>query len=228
MTEILDTLTSYENHGSPGLLSTEAIPGESDLLSGLRRGEPWAFETLVKTHGSRLLGVARRLMRDEEAARDVVQDAFLSAFRSLKTFKGESRLGTWLHRIVVNAALMRQRARRRKPEESIEPLLPTFAADGHHREAVGEWRAPQELGLLRNETRALVHACINQLPESYRTILILRDIEELDTAEAAGALGISATAAKIRLHRARQALRALLAPHFAPEGTKKLNPAAEG
>jgi len=190
---------------------------ESDLVAGLRRGEEWAFETMVKTHAPRLLAVARRLVRDEEDARDVVQDAFLAAFRSFSRFKGESRIGTWLHRIVVNGALMRLRTRRRKPEEPIEPLLPTFSADGHHRARVLEWRPPQEAELERNETRALLQACISRVPEGHRTILILRDVEELDTAEAARLLGITPAAAKIRLHRARQALRTLLAPHFASQ-----------
>lgn len=187
---------------------------ESDLVAGLRKGEGWAFDLLVKKHGPRLLAVARRLVRDEEDARDVVQEALLCAFRSLNAFKAEARISTWLHRIVVNSALMRLRTRRRKPEEPIEPLLPTFSDDGHHHPRVSNWQLPQDRQIERDETRRLVRSCISRLPESYRTILILRDIEELDTSEAARFLEISVAAAKIRLHRARQALRTLLAPYY--------------
>jgi RNA polymerase sigma-70 factor (ECF subfamily) len=201
------------------VMGSERVPvttcaEELDLVARLRAGDEPAFETLVNRYGARLLAVARRFLRDEEEARDAVQDAFLSAFRSVRSFKAESRISTWLHRIVVNVALMRLRTRRRKPEESLEPLLPTFSEDGHHQWPVLPWRATVETELERKETAALVRAGIDRLPESYRTVLILRDFEELDTEETARLLGISLTAAKIRLHRARQALRAELAPHF--------------
>ncbi len=94
--------------------------GEDGLLERLRSGDDAAFEQLVREHGGRMLAVARRFLRQEEDARDAVQDAFLSAYRALEDFEGNARLSTWLHRIVVNAALMKLRTRRRKPERSIE------------------------------------------------------------------------------------------------------------
>src|SRR6266542_4025914 len=97
---------------------------EQILVMRLKAGDAEAFEEVVRTLGGRLLAVARRFLRDEEAARDAVQDAFLSAFRAIQGFDGHSQLSTWLHRIVVNAALMRMRVRERRPEQSIEPLLP--------------------------------------------------------------------------------------------------------
>jgi hypothetical protein len=97
---------------------------EAQLLEGLRRGENGAFETLVRQYGSRLLAVARRLLGNEHDAQDVLQEAFLSAFKAIDQFTGNAKLSTWLHRIVVNAALMKLRGRRRRPEESIEDLLP--------------------------------------------------------------------------------------------------------
>lgn len=198
------------------LAHESARPDESDLVVRLKRGEDEAFEVLVKTYGARLLSVARRLLRDEDAARDALQDGFLAAFRSFRSFKAESRLSTWLHRIVVNAALMKLRSRRRKPEESLEPLLPTFAEDGHHAQPIEPWRASPdpELQAERSELRTLLRDRIDRLPESYRAVLVLRDLEELDTAEVAELLSITEAAVKIRLHRARQALRALLAPHL--------------
>jgi RNA polymerase sigma-70 factor (ECF subfamily) len=185
------------------------------LIARLKEGDEAAFAQLVRTQGSRLLAVAQRFLRNEEDARDVVQDAFLAAFRSIEGFQEESRISTWLHRITVNAALMKLRARRRKPEEPIEELLPNFLENGHRADVGPPWKEAADIALQRRETRVLVRDCIDRLPESYRTVLLLRDIEELDTEEAAQLLGITPNAVKVRLHRARQALRTLLDRHFA-------------
>jgi RNA polymerase sigma-70 factor, ECF subfamily len=195
---------------------TNVISDEQSLLSRLRAGEDAAFEELVRTYSPRLLGLARRIVGNDEDARDVIQDALLSAFRSIDRFQGNARLGTWLHRIVVNTALMKLRRRRRKPEESIEPLLPAFQSDGHFAEQFSVWTASEgaDVALSRTETRELVRRLIDQLPDSFRTVLLLRDIEGLDTEETARLLDTTPNAVKIRLHRARQALRTLLAPHF--------------
>jgi RNA polymerase sigma-70 factor (ECF subfamily) len=160
--------------------------------------------------------VARRILTIEEDARDAVQDAFISAFRSLDRFEGQARLSTWLHRIVVNTALMKLRRRKRKPEEPLEPLLPAYKDDGHQAIEPVEWSEPVDVALERDEVRAYVRAQVDRLPENYRTVLLLRDIEELTTPEAAAALGISENAVKIRLHRARQALRTLIDQRFRP------------
>src|SRR5262245_34320956 len=153
---------------------------EADLLVRLRAGEPAAFETLVRANASPMLAVAQRLLRNEEDARDAVQEAFLSAFRAFHQFDGASRLSTWLHRIAVNAALGRLRKQKRHPEQPIEDFLPTFQDDGHHRDRpVAAWTDSGVAVLERKETRALVRDAIDQLPEAYRTVLLLRDIEEM-------------------------------------------------
>ncbi|MGH9371437.1 MAG: sigma-70 family RNA polymerase sigma factor, partial [Vicinamibacterales bacterium] len=121
----------------------------------------------------------------------------------------------WLHRVAINAALMRLRTRRRRPEEPLEPLLPSYQDDGHHVEQFRSWDEPADDALARRRRHALVRASIDRLPENYRTVLLLRDIEEVGTEETAAMLGISVNAVKIRLHRARQALRTLLDPHYA-------------
>jgi RNA polymerase sigma-70 factor, ECF subfamily len=190
---------------------------ESALIERLRAQEEAACEELVRVHSGRLLSVARRMLRNEEDARDVVQEGFLSAFRAIQRFNGDCRLSTWLHRIVVNAALMKIRTRSRRPEESIEDMLPRFLEDGHHAEPTSDWGSANAL-LEQRETRERVRAAIDQLPESYRTVLMLRDIEELDTAETAQLLGLTPNTVKIRLHRARQALAKVLEPSFRPGG----------
>ena len=183
---------------------------DTDLVASLRGGDAAAFEALVRQHGGRMLATARRMVPVEEDARDVVQEALLSAFRSIRSFEGTARLSTWLHRIVVNAALMKLRSRRRRREDSIEDLLPRFTDDGHFAEAVTPWEADADALIERHETRAAVRRAIAMLPEPYRIVLVLRDIEELDTDETAAALGLRTNAVKTRLHRARQALRTLL------------------
>lgn len=188
---------------------------ERDLVSRLRGGDERAFERLVREQGGRLLSVARRFLQDEEEARDAVQECFLSAYRALDRFDQGSRLSTWLHRIVINACLMRLRSRRRKPEDPIEDLLPKFQADGHQvNHPTTEWEGSAETLLTRSQTRSIVRQAIDHLPESYRAVLLLRDIEEFSTEETAKSLGVTENAVKIRLHRARQALRGLLEPHF--------------
>jgi len=193
--------------------SSHGFDDEDALLAGLRAGDEAAFAELVGRYSTRLLAVTRRLLNQEQDAQDALQDAFLSAFRSLATFDGDSSLATWLHRIAVNAALMKLRSRRRKPEQPIDDLLPTYLDDGHRRDPGPAWKALAS-DAERAETRELVRRCIAQLPDSYRVVLVLRDIEELDTAAVAQQLGIEVGAVKTRLHRARQALRTLLDPHF--------------
>jgi len=190
------------------------VEDETALIAQLRAGDEAAFEQVVRLYGGRLLAVARRIVGTEEDARDVVQDAFLNAFRSLDRFEGNAKLSTWLHRIAVNAALMKLRTRKRKPEQSIESMLPSFLDDGHHQERFQSWDEPVDKVMERKEARELVRQQIDALPDGYRTVLVLRDIEGLDTEETAKVLGLSVNATKIRLHRARQALRTLLAPHF--------------
>lgn len=196
------------------LRGAEGRPEDAALLARLRAGEQAAYEELVRSYGGRLLAVARRFLRSEEDARDAVQDAFLSAFRNIERFEGQARLSTWLHRIVVNAALMRLRTRRRRPETPIEELLPSFLEDGHMARPAAPWRRTDADPAELNQLRSLLLDKIQELPEGYRNVLVLRDIEDLDTEETAELMGLSTGAVKTRLHRARQALRALLDPHL--------------
>jgi len=190
------------------------------LLARLRRGDEAAFAILVHQHSGRMLATARRLLGSEDDAREAVQEAFVSAARSIGSFVGGSKLSTWLHRIVVNAALMKLRGQRRRAEEPIDDLLPRFDFEGHHLAAPATWETPADVRLERHETRAAVRRCINRLPERYRTVLLLRDIEDLDTAETADRLGVTRNTVKTRLHRARQALRTLLERNFVCDASR--------
>lgn len=188
---------------------------EADLLGLLQLGDPAATERFVREHTGRCLAVARRVLSNEADAMDAVQDAFASFFRALPTFNAQSRLSTWLHRIVVNAALMRRRARARRPEVAIEDLTPKYAGDGHRVDPQPAWQASAEELAASAEVREIVRDRIAQLPDEYRNVIWMRDIEGLDTHQTAEALGATPGAIKTRLHRARQALRTLLESEFA-------------
>ena len=192
----------------------EADPTGTDaiLLAGLRSHNQQALEEMVRRLGGRLLVTARHILRSEADACDALQDAFLCAFKSIDTFKGDSQLWTWLHRILVNSALMRLRAKRRCAEADggdIDKLLPRF-------DAAGDWidesvhSVPADVLFEASETGALVRQCIDLLPDNYRIVLILRDIEELPTEEVASLVDVTPSNIKVRVHRARQALKALL------------------
>lgn len=188
------------------------LADEERLLEGLRRRDEAAYEALVRAYGGRMLIAARRLLPSEEDARDAVQEAFLSAFRSVGRFKGDAKLSTWLHRIVVNAALMRIRYQKRRPETKLDDLLPSFKQDGHFDAITPVWHVTGEDEMIREETRALVRSKIDELPRDYRNVIRLRDVEGLSTDEAAKVLDTNTNVVKVRLHRARQALRTLLEP----------------
>jgi RNA polymerase sigma-70 factor (ECF subfamily) len=211
------TLDAADDLRGPSARVTTESAADQELIEGLRCGSGQAFERLVREQGPRMLATARRLLRCEHDAHDAVQDALLSAYRNVHTFTGASRLSTWLNRVVINASLMRRRSRRRfEREESLpDGLLPQFDADGRHALAVPPWRDEPSNGDASSlaaaaELRARVRSCIDELPDAYRTVVLIRDIEGLDTAEAAATLGCSEGNVKTRLHRARQALRTLL------------------
>jgi RNA polymerase sigma-70 factor (ECF subfamily) len=192
----------------------ETTNSDEALVARLKAQDESAYEEVVRLYGGRMLAVARRFLQQEQDAQDAVQDAFLSAFKAIDKFEGSSKLSTWLHRIVVNAALMKLRSRQRHPERPIEDLLPKFDTEGH-RHADG-WATTIDTTARDRETREFVRQKINELPDSYRTVLLLRDIEELSTDEAATQLGITPGAVKTRLHRARLALRELIDGHLSP------------
>ena len=187
---------------------------ESALIEGIRAGDERAFDLLVRRDSGRLLAITRRILGNEDDAREAVHEAFISAYRARTQFQAGARVSTWLHRIAINAALMKLRSRRRRSEDAIDDLLPRFLPNGHHVEKFHSWSEPVDVALARQETAAAVREAIQKLPESFRTVLLLRDIEGLSTDETAAMLETTPNAVKIRLHRARLALRTLLAPVF--------------
>ncbi len=167
-------------------------------------------------HAERLLAVAYRIVRDRDDARDVVQEAFLAAWCALERFEGRSRLSTWVHRIVVNAALMKLRTGQcRRETSAASPLARATPLVEEVCEKGADLVAAE---VERREVRILVRRCIERLPQRYRSVVLLRDIAELDTRAAAHVLAVSPNAVKVRLHRARRELRALVSGLLATFG----------
>lgn len=199
-------------HAVSAIEGTTTIDGEQETLDGLRNGGAAGAERFVRQHIGWMRALAFRMLGDPGLADDCVQDAFIKAFRNIGDFEGRSSLKTWLHRITVNEALMKLRSVERRREDPIDDLLPEFDQNQCRIEAPwGSIPTPAEL-LERKSTRTLVVSKIQELPEDYRIVLQLRDIEELTTTEAAELLGISESNVKVRLHRARAAFKRLLEP----------------
>lgn len=193
---------------------------DAALVERLRGGDPTGVEGLMERYASRVYRVARGITRCDEDAEEVVQDVFLSVARKIDSFEGRAALGTWIYRIAANAALIKRRGKRFEQEVSLENHLPTFRDDGH-REGdraflLADWSQSPEQELLSGETRRILNQALDDLPDQYRAVLILRDVEGLSNEETAEALGESVASVKSRLHRARMALRERLTGHLAP------------
>jgi RNA polymerase sigma-70 factor (ECF subfamily) len=188
-----------------------AEDGDEVLAARAAAGEDQAFEALVARYEGRVYRLARRLTSESDAP-DVLQEAFLAAYRGLSGFRGESRFSTWLYRIVTNTALMHRRARARRPAESLEGFLPRFDEEGRHAAEPADLEAASRADELldRRLLAEKAQAGLDRLPELYRDAFVLRDLEELTTEEVGELLGLSAAAVRQRVHRARLMLRGYL------------------
>lgn len=208
------TISSATSSRRPMHATDEHHQNEASLVARLQAGEDRAFDELAEEYSGRLYATARRMLGNDQDAQDAVQEAMLGAFQSIHKFEGGSKLSTWLTRITINKCLMRLRTKRRKPECSIDALLPTFKEDGHPTHWTPHWRPSDDAHDQRTELHAKVREKIEELPENYRTVLLLRDVQQLSTEDVAEALGDTPNAVKVRLHRARQALKTLLDPYM--------------
>ena len=176
------------------------------------QGREAQAEIIVRDNIAWMLALSERILRDRGLAEDAVQEAFIAAFRGLDNFEQRSTLKTWLHRITVNASLTKLRQLKRLAEKSIDEYLPEFDRHACRVEARWTYLAPLEEVLENDDLRATVRETIDALPESYGIVLQLRDIEGYDTNEVAELLEISTANVKVRLHRARAAIKKLLEP----------------
>ena len=182
------------------------------MIKKLINGDPRVVEIFVRENTPWMLRVARQILSDHSLTEDAVQNAFTNIFSKLTNFEQRSKLTTWMHRIVINEALALLRKRKQNKEEFAEELLPEFYKNGCRIEPTWQkTKTPEEIIQQASANKKILEL-INNLPSQYRLIIILRDIQELGTSEVADILGISEGNVKIRLHRARAALKKLLEP----------------
>jgi RNA polymerase sigma-70 factor, ECF subfamily len=171
-------------------------------------------ERVFREFAPRVYHLARRMLGNEADAQDVTQEVFLQVVRKLDTFRGESAFPTWLHRVTVNAALAFRRKRAQQKDKRVPDPLEHFDPQGLHGAPVKRWSIRPDQPVLEKEQHRVIEESIARLPEAYRDIYVLADVEQLSNAEIADILGLSVSAVKSRLHRARLMMRDLLAPHF--------------
>jgi RNA polymerase sigma-70 factor (ECF subfamily) len=171
-------------------------------------------EQVFRDYGSRVYNLARRMLGRAIDAEDVTQDVLLQVVRKLATFRGESAFPTWLHRVTVNAALAHRRKRGQSKEYQVSDPLDDILEEEHHRVPVKRWNVRPEDEALDAETHRLIEEAIAQLQEASRDVFVLADVEGLTNPEIADMLGLTVSAVKSRLHRARLLMRQALAPHF--------------
>jgi RNA polymerase sigma-70 factor (ECF subfamily) len=183
---------------------------DTQLAGRIARRDQSAFELLMRRHNPALFRVARAILRDDAEAEDALQDAYLDAYRHIDDFRGSSKLGTWLTRIVVNHALMR--LRRQKREHVVVPFdRPEKERSDRMADVPDSNAEPVPATLLRAELRQLIERRIDELPLAFRTVFVMREIDEMTADETATCLGIPAATVRTRLFRARALLREKLA-----------------
>jgi RNA polymerase sigma-70 factor (ECF subfamily) len=194
-------------------------PTDDELVARAKDKDFAAFELLLDRYEDKVFRLAFRFVRNESEAKEILQETFLSIWRKLDTFKGDSQFSSWVYRIAANAALMRLRSMRRHPEVSTEELPAGFldrAQDGHGATPTsGEnWAKRPDDQLQSEELRRHIQAAVDALPELYRTVFLVRDVDGLSTEQTAQVLGITIPTVKTRLHRARIALREAITAYF--------------
>lgn len=185
------------------------------LAEQLRSGDDGAFAQVVQLYSGKVYAIGLSMLRNEQDARDVVQETFLNVHRRIDSFRGEAPLGSWIGRIATNNCLMRLRTRRRKPEVSVEVVGPRYADDGHHAMEIEDWRPLADEQRVTQELGEQIRAAVDDLPASYREVMLLADYQHLSMAEIAAELDLTVPNVKTRLHRARLAVREALAAYLA-------------
>jgi RNA polymerase sigma-70 factor (ECF subfamily) len=183
-----------------------------------RSATPTSPEQVFLQYAPRVYNLARRMLGNDADAEDVTQDVLLQVVRKLDTFRGEADFGTWLHRVTVNAALAHRRKRANRDQREVHDPLDHFLENGAHPHAVKRWWIEPDQRALDQETQQLIEQAIAELPEIYRDVYVLADVEGLPNSEIADMLSLSLPAVKSRLHRGRLLMRNALAPHFEEVG----------
>src|SRR5271154_168853 len=188
-------------------------PHEADLIRQILAGDTGLFHELIRPYEKMVYVTIYAMLRNEQESEDGAQDTMISAFRHLKSFRGEAKFSTWLVTIAMNEARKRLRKARVAAEDSLDE--PPEDSEGDFTPAVlTDWREIPLEALQRKELKEKLQEAVKMLSEKYREVFVLRDIEELNQEETAAALGINVNLVKVRLHRARMMLQKTLVPYL--------------
>lgn len=199
--------------------TTQSTPGtpvsdDVQLVEWARTGDLKAFEELLGRHQQRVLRVVLSILKEAMDAEEVAQDVFLTVFEKIDRFRGDASFTTWLHRVAVNAALMRRRKSKADRSVPLDEVMPSFDDQGHLAVDITDWSEQANDPVLAQEAKAVIAAAVDKLDEKYQTVFALRDVQGFSTEETAELLALSVPAVKSRLHRARLFLRRELADYF--------------
>lgn len=196
-------------------MTTKTKLDDNQLVELAKNGDIKAFEILIKRYEDRIYSLAYRILQDKEEAYDVLQETAISVFKNIKKFKGESAFSTWLTRIALNFALMRKRKQKSLSKkmqmvqvEDNDKIPESLDLEELH--AITDWSDNPSLNLEQEELKKVLYESLNRLPEKYRTVLLLKELEGRSVEEISKILKISQSATKTRLHRGRMYLRWLL------------------
>ena len=191
-----------------------AASDEVQFVERARAGDLEAFEELLGCHQQRVMRVVLSILKEPMDAEEVAQDVFLTVFEKIDHFRGDSSFSTWLHRVAVNAALMRRRKSKADRSVPLDDVMPSFDERGHLAVDIADWSQQAGDPVLAREAGEVIEAAVEKLDEMYRTVFALRDVQGFSTEETAEILELSVPAVKSRLHRARLFLRRELAEYF--------------
>ena len=212
-------LNQTQREPAPEEPRLDGQPGDRELVERAQQGDGSAFAMLVERHQRQLYRLALRMTGSEADAQEVLQEAFLNAYQKLPLFRGEAQFSSWLYRIAANSALMRLRRKRRAPdtlaEQPLELAGPRFSAEGYLEPASSsDWSQRADEKMMSGELGDAINKAVAELPDDYRTVFLLKDVDGLSNEDIANALALTVPAVKSRLHRARLALREKLGEFF--------------
>jgi RNA polymerase sigma-70 factor (ECF subfamily) len=199
--------------------ASPVAPSDDELVARARGGDVAAFEELLGRHEEKIYRLAMRFTRNETDAAEILQETFLSAWRNLDKFEGKAQFGSWLYRVAVNAALMLLRSQKRHPQVAVEDVTPEALGEAARDAGPGlgagtDWSRRPDDQFQSEELRHQIQVAVDQLPESQRSVFLMRDVDGLSTEETAELLGVSIPTVKTRLHRARLTLREAITRYF--------------
>jgi RNA polymerase sigma-70 factor (ECF subfamily) len=196
-----------------------AALSDDELVARARGNDVAAFEELLGRHEEKIYRLAMRFTRNETDAAEILQETFLSAWRNLDRFEGKAQFGSWLYRVAVNAALMLLRSQKRHPQVAVEDVTPEVLGEAARDAGPGlgagaDWSRRPDEQFQSEELRRQIQLAVDQLPESQRSVFLMRDVDGLSTEETAELLGVTLPTVKTRLHRARLTLREAISRYF--------------